>query len=240
MDSERFDHIARQFANRTGQPSSRRRLVRSMTVAMVLIGVSTFNGVTAKKNKVTVCHKGKLRTVNEAALDAHLRHGDTLAVPEGCGARLPCAPCGSGCSATYQSDRASITLVGEICDVRDLTTGEPGPTAICTCGCPDDFVHCVNDAIGADGMQILAASCCPGGDGLCTGGGSSDLPFFGAVCCKPELAFLPCLQQFRWAIGITKGVGCLGLDGEDSRQQVDCSSVATIEDCNELCRAVVS
>jgi hypothetical protein len=100
-------------------------------------------------------------------------------------------------------------------------------------------VNCADEVLGADGTPVVVASCCPGGHGFCSTGGSSDLPYVGAVCCKPELEFLNCLKQFAWAIGITDAVDCLGYDGQDSGRDADCSAVTTIEECNELCRAVV-
>ena len=40
---------------------------------------------TAKEERVSICHKGEQITVAESAVQAHLKHGDTLANPCGCG-----------------------------------------------------------------------------------------------------------------------------------------------------------
>ncbi len=155
-------------------------------------------------------------------------------IGDGCGGTLSCPPCTPGCAATYQINGYPFEISGEICDIRDGITGEPGANAVCTCGCPDGIAHCHNTTVAGDNL-IITASCCPG-DGICVTGGA-DNGLFGAVCCKPELELLVCNQQFRYAVGFTDEIDCLGPDGR--QVQVDCGASPTIDQCHELCRAAL-
>jgi hypothetical protein len=116
MDEGRVDDIARLIARRGTPSATRRRLVGSGVLVGLLFGAGPINRALAKKDKVTVCHNGHPITVAASALDAHLRHGDALAGPDGCDPT---------CSATYESLWPRIPIAGEICNARDLTTGAP-------------------------------------------------------------------------------------------------------------------
>ena len=69
-----FDEIAHGLVN--GSLSRRRALKLFAATALTSLVPARF--AAGKTEKVTICHKGKTITVGAPAVDAHLRHGDTL------------------------------------------------------------------------------------------------------------------------------------------------------------------
>lgn len=62
---------------------ARRLLLTALVPAMVLVSVMTASAVGTPQDKVTICHVtgnggSHQITVSGNALDAHMRHGDTL------------------------------------------------------------------------------------------------------------------------------------------------------------------
>lgn len=216
MDSHQFDRLTKAL---TGQ-SSRRSVIGGLFGGMLGLGV---HSATAKRTKVVVCHKDQTIEVAESAVKAHLKHGDTVG---------PCTT-DPACTASYQISGFPFETSGEICDVRDSVTGEPAGNAICRCGCPGNVANC-SSVNGPTGAEIVTASCCPTSEGACISGGT-DTGIVGAVCCKPSLTYLVCNQQFRYAVGFSGQIDCVS---GGQQRQVDCTSDATVEDCNERCRAV--
>src|SRR5690349_16906961 len=79
MDQYRFDGIAKTLATATSRRTALRLMVGS---AATLSLIRRSEPVTAKAQRVTLCHQGdagpQTITVAESAVDAHLAHGDVV------------------------------------------------------------------------------------------------------------------------------------------------------------------
>jgi len=159
MDQQRFDVLTKTLANSTSRRTAL-RVVFGSAAALSLIRRS--ETVTAKNQRVTLCHQGdagpETITVSESAVDAHLAHGDVLG---------PCA------SPTFCTPEELLGLGG---------TGIPCTTiADCPCGACGVICFCVNP--GFPCVQGPAGSedrqCC---SGQCRTVGICDCNPTGALC----------------------------------------------------------
>jgi hypothetical protein len=58
--------------------TARKLALGAMTLAATILFPSTDTGAGPAPKKVTLCHKGQTLELPEAAVQAHLNHGDTL------------------------------------------------------------------------------------------------------------------------------------------------------------------
>jgi len=197
MEAEHFDSLTKRLADL----QSRRRLLggalRGIVVgaAVAVTGASLGlpeteakkkakagrkQGVkTAKKTepKVTICHEGKTTKVDESAVPAHLRHGDTLGP---CKAPPPpiCAgtcsrknPCGPGCVCLDTGGVHRRCLAQGTCSgIGDCGSGTCG--AGCTCVNPGGRKTGCVSVVGCPAGRCTSNTDC-GSDCVCVGVGNA-------------------------------------------------------------------